>query len=108
VDVLDKVLPKVGERIGRYEIINELGRGGFGVVFKARQAGLEADVAIKLLIPQLSDQARQMQLLERFEQEARVIKQLEHPAALTVRDFGRRTGSPTWSPSSCAGPCSTT
>jgi serine/threonine protein kinase len=93
-ELLDKVIPKKGDRIARYEIMGELGRGGFGVVYKARQAGLDADVAIKLLIPQLSDQARAMQLLERFEQEARVIKQLEHPAALKVRDFGRWNGLP--------------
>ena len=48
-EMREQVIPTVGQRIGRYELIRELGKGGFGVVFLARQVGLDADVAIKLL-----------------------------------------------------------
>lgn len=89
MDVLEKIIPKVGDKIGRYELIGELGRGGFGIVYHARQMGLEDDVAIKLMIPQLTPQATKMQPYERFELEAKLIRQLEHPCTIKIRDFGR-------------------
>jgi len=89
MDILDKIIPKVGDKIGRYELIGELGRGGFGIVYHARQMGLEDDVAIKLMIPQLTPQATKMQPYERFELEAKLIRQLEHPCTIKIRDFGR-------------------
>ena len=89
MDILEKIIPKLGQTIGRYQLVEELGRGGFGVVFRAKQIGLDADVAIKVMIPPVSSKAEQLQILERFQQEAQVIKQLEHSAALKVRDFGR-------------------
>ncbi len=69
----ERLLPKVGDRLGRYELVQELGRGGFGAVFRARQEGLSADVAVKQMLPQQTTEAQEMQIIERFEQEALVI-----------------------------------
>ncbi len=88
MDFLERIIPQVGDRIGRYEIIDELGRGGFGVVYRARQEGLSALVAIKVLIPPLTSQDDRLEVVKRFEQEAEVIRQLEHSSALKVRDIG--------------------
>ena len=66
----------VPSRISSYQIIREIGRGGMGVVYLARDERLDRDVAIKALPPELaSDPAR----LERFEREARALAQLNHP-----------------------------
>ena len=83
---LDRLLPKVGDRFANYELTEEIGRGGFGAVYRARQAGLDADVAIKFMLPQPGQD--RMRFAERFEREAQVMKTLEHSAALKVRDFG--------------------
>ena len=63
MDILEKIIPKLGQTIGRYELVEELGRGGFGVVFRAKQMGLDADVAIKVMIPPVSTQAERLQTL---------------------------------------------
>lgn len=89
MDFLNTILPKVGCHVSRYELIEELGRGGCGVVFRARQTGLDAEVAVKIMIPRLTRESEQLQLYERFELEAKIMKDLEHAAAIKVRDFGR-------------------
>ena len=64
------------DRIGQYEILREIGRGGMGVVYLARDARLDRDVAIKSLPEHLaSDPAR----LERFEREAKTLASMSHP-----------------------------
>ena len=65
----------------RYEILNELGRGGMGVVYKARDTRLERDVAIKVLRTTSKEEA------SRLEQEAKAAATLNHPGIVTVYDF---------------------
>jgi Tol biopolymer transport system component len=81
----------IGTAIGPYEIVGWLGAGGMGVVYRARDARLARDVAIKL-IPQVfaTDASR----LHRFEQEARATGQLNHPNILAVYDVGVHEGAP--------------
>ncbi|MGI5986358.1 MAG: SUMF1/EgtB/PvdO family nonheme iron enzyme [Oscillospiraceae bacterium] len=76
-------------KLGKYEIIRELGRGGFGVVYEAKDTILRRHVAIKILHGQLSVDP---DFLERFEQEARLAAQLEHPNLVPVYDFGQLEG----------------
>ena len=66
---------------GRYTLERELGRGGMGIVFLARDSALDRPVALKLLPPYL---AAQPELRERFVQEARVVARLSHPNIVTV------------------------
>jgi hypothetical protein len=66
---------------GRYTLERELGRGGMGIVFLARDVGLDRPVAIKLLPPYL---AAQTVIRERFLQEARLVARLSHPNIVTV------------------------
>jgi TolB-like protein/tetratricopeptide (TPR) repeat protein len=75
-----------GSRLGPYEIVAPLGAGGMGEVYRARDARLGRDVAVKLL-PQAvaNDPGR----LTRFEQEARALAQLSHPSILSIFDFGK-------------------
>ncbi len=76
-----------GHRLGRYELIECIGGGGFGEVYRARQLGdLEHDVAVKVLLPRETPAA--FDAAERFGQEARVISRLEHPNTVKIRDFG--------------------
>src|SRR6202047_1653561 len=74
-----------GTKLGPYEIQSLLGAGGMGEVYRARDARLQRDVAVKILPNTLAhDQER----LRRFEQEARAVAALNHPNLLTVFDVG--------------------
>ena len=74
-----------GTRLGRYEIVNAIGAGGMGEVYRARDTRLQRDVAIKVLAP---DAATDVGRLHRFEQEARAASALNHPNILTIFDVG--------------------
>src|SRR4029079_17422626 len=76
----------LGTRLAdRYEIVSELGRGGMGVVYRARDPRLNRDVAVKLIPPsQLSDESEQ-----RFQREAQLVAQMDHPSIVPIYDFGR-------------------
>ena len=78
--------------LGKYKIVEEIGRGGMGVVFKAEDTKLARQVAIKVL-PEVftSDPER----LARFEREARAVAKMTHPNVVTVFDLGNHVdGSP--------------
>ncbi|WP_395749106.1 protein kinase domain-containing protein [Prosthecobacter sp.] len=71
------------------EIIECLGRGGMGVVYKARQKTLNRIVALKLLAPERSEDAK---FAARFEKEAQALAALSHPHIVTIHDFGQAGG----------------
>jgi len=80
-----------GTRLGPYEILAPIGAGGMGEVYRARDARLKRDVAIKVLPASVaSDPDR----LRRFEQEAQAAGGLNHPNITAVHDFGSLNGSP--------------
>ncbi|MBL4844370.1 MAG: protein kinase, partial [Planctomycetes bacterium] len=81
----------VGKRIGRYEVVGELGRGGMGVVYKARVAdgSVPGFVAIKVL---LAGEFASERLKERFKVEAEICKRLDHPNIVKVHDVGEVDG----------------
>ncbi|MCS6888958.1 MAG: serine/threonine protein kinase [Chloroflexus sp.] len=78
-----------GRRIGRYELIEELGRGGMARVYRARDTQLQRTVALKVLAAQLSMDA---EFIKRFEREARTAANLRHPNIVTVYDIGEDQG----------------
>jgi len=80
-----------GTRLGPYEIVGQIGAGGMGEVYKARDTRLGREVAIKVLPPALGEDATR---LRRFEQEARAAGSLNHPNILSVFDIGSHGGSP--------------
>jgi Tol biopolymer transport system component len=80
-----------GVRVGPYEILAFVGAGGMGEVYRARDARLGRDVAIKLLPAALSDDPDR---LRRFEQEARAAAALNHSNILAVHDIGTQDGAP--------------
>jgi ABC-type transport system substrate-binding protein/serine/threonine protein kinase len=73
----------------RYEIVGELGRGGMGVVYRARDPLLNRDVAVKLI----SSSDLTAEIEERFQREAQVVAQMDHPAIVPIHDLGRDEGS---------------
>ncbi|HSD65425.1 MAG TPA: serine/threonine-protein kinase, partial [Vicinamibacteria bacterium] len=80
-----------GERVGPYEIVASLAVGGMGEVYRARDARLGREVAVKVLPASLAgDEGR----LLRFEQEARAAGSLNHPSVLVVHDVGTHDGAP--------------
>ncbi|MDX1503091.1 MAG: serine/threonine-protein kinase [Thermoanaerobaculia bacterium] len=74
-----------GRRLGSYEIEKEIGRGGMGVVYRARQPSLQRTVALKVLPGHLAKDAG---FVERFLREARAAARLHHPGIVTVFDVG--------------------
>src|SRR6202163_1105249 len=74
-----------GTRLGPYEILSALGAGGMGEVYRARDARLERDVAIKVLPEAFAADADR---LRRFEHEARAIAALNHPHICQIHDIG--------------------
>jgi serine/threonine protein kinase len=69
----------------RYTIIELLGRGGMGAVYRARDGELERDVALKVLVPGITS----ADMCARLLREARILAQLEHPGIVPVHDVGR-------------------
>lgn len=80
------------EKIGRYEIKSELGRGGFATVYLAYDPRFEREVAIKFLPPELIHADPQFRA--RFERETKIIAKLEHPAIVPVYDVGEENHQP--------------
>ena len=81
------------ERLGRYEILAELGRGAMGVVYKARDPNIDRLVAIKVISPDAGmDAARAKELRERFQREARASGRLSHPNIITIFDASEDEG----------------
>ena len=83
----DRLSP--GKRLGRYTIVELLGSGGMGEVYRATDANLHRDVAIKVLRPQM---ASDRDLVARFQREARALAALNHPNICTIYEIGAEDG----------------
>ncbi len=82
--------------IGRYEILETLGKGAMGVVYKARDPLLDRIVAVKTLVsPRAGGRRTRRAYLERFEREAKAAAKMQHPAIVTIFDVGlEENGAP--------------
>ncbi|GEM_PF-3918399 len=78
-------------RLGDFEIVREIGRGGMGIVYEARQISLNRPVALKVLPPRLRQDQR---LLTRFQREAEAAGKLRHPGIVPVYTVGEASGAP--------------
>ena len=80
---------EIGKRLGHYEILRTLGKGGMGEVYLARDTKLNRNVALKFL---RKDFTKDIGRVQRFEQEARTISALNHPNILTIHEIGEADG----------------
>jgi urea transport system substrate-binding protein len=88
---IEPVGVQIRQVVSGYEILEEIGRGGMGVVFRARQTGLDREVAIKMI--QLGGSLSRA-AIARFEMEATAVARLSHPNIVRVYDVGEVDGFP--------------
>jgi serine/threonine protein kinase len=81
----------IGASLNQYRITANIGAGGMGEVFRARDTRLHRDVAMKVLPKDFASDADR---LRRFEQEAKTLAALNHPNVLTIHDAGVHEGAP--------------
>jgi tRNA A-37 threonylcarbamoyl transferase component Bud32 len=79
----------VGRQLGKYDIVEMIGKGGMAAVYKGYQASMNRYVAVKVMAQQFSDDEA---FVNRFKNEAQLIAQLEHAHILPVYDFGEQEG----------------
>jgi len=79
-----------GKMIGKYELLAELGRGGYGMVYRAREVVLDVERAVKVLHPAL---VAAPEFIERFRREAKIAARLDHPHIVPVYELGEDQGS---------------
>ncbi len=77
------------DQIGKYRVLGKVGHGAMGEVFRAHDAALDREVAIKVITAKLSDDA---EARKRFVREAKAVAALNHPNIITVYDFGEHEG----------------
>lgn len=87
-------LPGAATVVPGYEIVDELGRGGMGVVYRARHLGLKRMVALKMI---LSGVHASPEMLNRFRSEAEAVARLRHPNIVQIYDIGEQGGLPYFS-----------
>ena len=90
----------VGQQVSEHEILEEIGRGGMGVVYRARHRQLGRIVALKMI---RAGSAAEADELARFQSEARAIAQLSHPNIVAVHEVGEHDGLPFFSMEFCPG-----
>jgi serine/threonine protein kinase len=88
--------PQRPERIGDYDILESIGRGGMGIVYKARDRRLDRTVALKMLSSHVTGHSLHLsgEALIRFENEARAVARLQHPHIVQIYDIGEYEGLP--------------
>src|SRR5580658_7197414 len=82
------------QKIGRYEVIDELGRGAMGSVFRAKDPAMGRTVALKTILPGVLAGEDGKEFRERFYREARAAGALAHPGIVPVFDVGEHEGLP--------------
>ena len=82
-------LEELAQQFPQLEILEVLGQGGMGIVYKARQLRLDRLVALKILP---TEAGRDPAFAERFAREARALAKLSHPSIVTIHDFGESDG----------------
>ncbi|MCJ7625768.1 MAG: serine/threonine protein kinase, partial [Anaerolineaceae bacterium] len=84
----------IGKSLGRYHIIEQLGRGGMATVYKAYDTRLERDVAVKIIRREAFGEEVLERIIKRFDREAKSLARLSHPNIVRVYDYGEHDGSP--------------
>ena len=83
-----------GQSLGRYQILEQLGKGGMATVYKAYDTRLERDVAVKIIRRETFPEEQLERILKRFEREAKALARLTHPNIVPVIDYGEYEGAP--------------
>jgi len=84
----------IGQSLGRYHILEQLGEGGMATVYKAYDTRLETDVAVKVIRTENILPSTLERSLKRFEREAKALARLTHPNIVKVTDYGEYEGKP--------------